>query len=212
MYTLAVEKRIKGKPGTIPAVFYGPKQESTSVTISAVEFSKFWKKAGESSIIILKSETDEHEALIHEVDVHPVTGTPRHADFYVIEKGKKLQLDVHLVYEGVSSAVKDLAGILVKVLHEVKIEALPKDLPHSLKVDISGLKELNSTITAKDLILPNGVELVTGADEVVAAIDVAKDEPLEEAPTTIDMSAIEVEKKGKEPKEGEEGEAAAPAK
>lgn len=211
MYTLAVEKRTKGKVGTIPAVFYGPKQASTSVTISAVEFSKIWRKAGESSIIILKTDTEEHEALIHEVDVHPVTGTPRHVDFYVIEKGKKLQLDVHLVYEGVSPAVKDLGGILVKVLHEVKIEALPKDLPHDIKVDISLLKEISSTITAKDLVLPKGVELVTPADEVVAAIDVAKDEPVEEAPTTIDMSAIEVEKKGKEPKEGEEGEAA-PAK
>lgn len=204
MYTLNVEKRIKGKAGTIPAVFYGPKQVSTPVTISSVDFLKIWRKAGESSIIILKTDSEEHEALIHDVDVHPVTGVPRHADFYVIEKGKKLTLKVPFIYEGTSPAVKDLGGILVKVLHEVEIEALPKDLPHDIKVDISLLKELNSTITAKDLALPKGVELKTQPDEVVAAIDVAKDEPIEEAPTTIDMSAIEVEKKGKEPKEGEE--------
>lgn len=212
MYTLNVETRTKDKTGTIPAVFYGPKQESTSVTISLAEFLKVWKKAGESAIITLKGLGDEHEALIHDIDLHPVTGTPRHADFYVIEKGKKLQIDVPLVYEGISGAVKDLGGILVKVMHEVKIEALPKDLPRELKVDLSLLSALDSTIHAKDIILPAGVTLLDLADEVVASIDVAREEVVEES-TTIDMSAIEVEKKGKEPKEGEEGEAAAaPAK
>lgn len=208
MYTLNVETRTKGKVGTIPAVFYGPKQEATSVTISLADFIKIWKKAGESAIITLKGLGDEHEALIHDIDLHPVTGTPRHADFYVIEKGKKLQIDVPLVYEGVSAAVKDLGGILVKVMHEVKIEALPKDLPREIKVDLALLSGINSTIQAKDLALPSGVTLLDSPEEVVAAINVAKDEPVEEAPTTIDMSAIEVEKKGKEPKEGED---AAPA-
>lgn len=208
MYTLNVETRTKGKVGTIPAVFYGPKQEATSVTISLAEFIKIWKKAGESAIITLKGLGDEHEALIHDIDLHPVTGTPRHADFYVIEKGKKLQIDVPLVYEGVSAAVKDLGGILVKVMHEVKIEALPKDLPREIKVDLALLSGIDSTIQAKDLALPSGVTLLDSPEEVVAAINVAKDEPVEEAPTTIDMSAIEVEKKGKEPKEGED---AAPA-
>ncbi len=207
MYTLNVETRTKDKTGTIPAVFYGPKQESTSITISLVDFLKVWKKAGESAIITLKGLGDEHEALIHDIDLHPVTGTPRHADFYVIEKGKKLQIDVPLVYEGVSSAVKDLAGILVKTMHEVKIEALPKDLPRELKVDLSLLSALDSTIHAKDIVLPAGVTLLDSADEVVASIDIAREEVVEES-TTIDMSAIEVEKKGKEPKEGEEGEAA----
>ncbi len=208
MYTLNVETRTKDKTGTIPAVFYGPKQASTSVTISLAEFLKVWKKAGESAIITLKGLGDEHEALIHDIDLHPVTGTPRHADFYVIEKGKKLQIDVPLVYEGISGAVKDLGGILVKVMHEVKIEALPKDLPRELKVDLSLLSALDSTIHAKDLVLPAGVTLLDLADEVVASIDVAREEVVEES-TTIDMSAIEVEKKGKEPKEGEEGEVAA---
>lgn len=210
MYTLAIEKRIKKekpeallKVGKIPAVFYGPKEKSTPVSISNVDFVKLWRKAGESSIITLKDGSDEHEALIHDIDLHPVSGAPRHVDFYVIEKGKKLQVNIPLIFEGVSPAVKDLGGILVKVLHEVRIEAMPKDLPHSIIINISNLTELSSTISTKDLVLPNGVELISGKDEVIAAISVAKDEPIEEAPTTIDMSAIEVEKKGKEEKEGE---------
>jgi large subunit ribosomal protein L25 len=196
------------KNGKIPAVFYGPKEASTPVVVSTVEFKKAWKKAGESSVIILKDVSgNEHESLIHEVDVHPLTGEPRHADFYVIEKGKKVEVSVPLVFEGVAPAVKDLGGILVKVRREIEIEAKPRDLPRELIVDVSTLLTLTDVIQAKDLKLPEGVELKIGAEEMIASISVAKEE-VEEAPTTIDMSAIEVEAKGKEAKEGDEGTAA----
>ncbi len=216
MLSLSIDKRdmkvgpdALRKTGKIPAVFYGPKEVSTPVTISSVEFKKVWKKAGESSVIILKDTSgNEHEALIHEIDVHPLTGEPRHADFYVIEKGKKVQVAVPLVFSGVSPAVKDLAGILVKVRREIEIEAAPRDLPHDVTVDISKLVQLTDVITAKDLPLGSGVELKVSPDEIIASVAVAKEE-VEEAPAAIDMSAIEVEAKGKEVKEGEAG--AAPA-
>jgi len=61
MLTLAVEKRdmktgadAVRKTGRIPAVLYGPKEASMPITVAAVEFKKVWKKAGESSVIILK--------------------------------------------------------------------------------------------------------------------------------------------------------------
>lgn len=190
------------KAGKIPAVFYGPKEKSTPITILTKDFIKVFKKAGESSVVVLKEGNDEHETLIHEVDVHPLTGAPRHADFYVIEKGKKVKVHVPLVYTGVSGAVKDLGGILVKVLRELEIEAAPKDLPHELTVDISSLTELSSVITAKDIKIPSNITLIANPDEIVASIAVAKEEVEEVKP--IDMSAIEVEKKGKEAKEGEE--------
>lgn len=219
MFTLAYKNREKAtvnairKEGAIPAVFYGPKEQSTSIAIKEGEFKKVWKEAGESSIINLKgNKGEEHEALIHDVDTHPVTGAPRHADFYVIEKGKKLELNIELEFTGVSEAVKSLGGTLVKVLHEVKIEALPKDLPRHISVDISALATLESQILAKDLVLPAGVTLITGADEVVASIAVTKIE--EEEVKTLDVDAIElVDQKGKEPgAEGEEAAAAAPEK
>ncbi len=210
MITLNVEPRdmkIKSETlremGKIPAVFYGPKQKSTSVTVSTVDFIKTYKKAGESSVIILKEGTTEHEALIHEIDVHPVTGAPRHADFYVIEKGKKVKVNIPLVFVGVSPAVKDKAAILIKVARELEVEAGARDLPHELTVDISSLVELSDVIQAKDIKLGSGVELVSGALEIIASVSEAKEEVDEVKP--VDMSAIEVTKKGKEAKEGEEG-------
>ena len=220
MITLSAEKRdmkinipALKKAGKIPAVFYGPKEKSTSITVPITDFIKVWKKAGESSVVILKEGNNEHETLIYDVDFHPVTGSPRHVDFYVIEKGKKVKVHVPLVFEGSSPAVKDKGGILVKVLRELEIEASPKDLPHELKVDISPLVEFSSVITAKDIKLPEGVSLVANALEIVASVAEAKEEVEEVKP--IDMSAIEVEKKGKEAKEGEvpaEGATSEPAK
>jgi large subunit ribosomal protein L25 len=209
MLTLAVEKRnpkvktetIK-RQGKIPAIFYGPKEKSTSIIISTAEFIKVFKKAGESSVIILKDGDNEYEALIYDIDIHPVTGAPRHADFYIIEKGKKIKVNIPLRFEGISPAVKDMGAILVKVARDLEIEASPKDLPHELVVDISFLVELSSIITAKDIKLPTGITLISGPDEIIASVSEAKEEVEEVKP--VDMSTIEVERKGKEAKEGEE--------
>lgn len=196
--------------GKVPAVFYGPKEKSTPISLKATEFKKVWKEAGESSIIVLKNGNEEHEALIQDVEVHPVTGVPLHADFYVIEKGKKLQVSVPLIFEGVSEAVKSLGGTLVKVMHELEIEAMPKDLPHDIKVDISMLSALDSQVLAKDLKLGDGVTLMVEPEDVIAAISVKQEEVEEVAPA--DLSTIEVVgAKGKEDVEGEEGAEDAPA-
>lgn len=208
MLTINFEKRDKTqklealrKAGKLPAVYYGRKETSTPITVSNAEFLKVWKKAGESSIIELKGLNEDHEALIKDVDRHPVTGAPRHADFYVVEKGKKLRVSVPVEFVGVAPAVKDLGGILVKVVHEIEIEAVPRDLPKEIIVDISSLTTLESVITASELNVPSGVELQVNPEDVIASVATPKEEVAEEAP--VDLSAIEVEKKGKDAKEGE---------
>jgi large subunit ribosomal protein L25 len=207
MFKLNVQKRdikesldLLRASGQMPAVFYGPKDSSTSIKLSLSDFKKAWKEAGESTVISLAGEGIEIEALIHSVDLDPVTDIPIHVDFYAIEKGKKLTVDVPLDFIGVSPAVKDFGAVLVKVLHEVEIEALPKDLPHKIDADISILTTIDSVLTAGDLKLPDGVALLTKTDEVLASVYEPQDE-VEEAP--VDLSSIEVEKKGKEVKEGE---------
>jgi len=205
MLTLQYEARNAGnkKTGkTIPAVFYGPKESSTSISIKESDFKKIWKEAGESTIVVLKNGDTEHEVLIQDVDFHPVTDVARHVDFYVIEKGKKLQVKVPLEFVGVAPAVKDLGGTLVKVLHELEIEAMPKDLPHDIKVDTAKLENLESQILAKDLVLPSGVSLVENPEEVVAAVAVAKEEVEEPAKTIEDIEIVG--QKGKKEEEGAE--------
>lgn len=190
------------KAGKIPAVFYGKKEASTPISIPRTDFLKVWKEAGESTVVTLETSDGAKESLIHEIDFDPVTGNPRHADFYVFEKGHKVEVEVPLEFEGVSPAVKDFGGILVKVLHELKVEAQPKDLPHSLIIDAGVMANIGDQIIASDLRLPPGVELKENPDEVVALISAPREEKEEEA-APIDLSAIEVEKKGKDDAEGE---------
>lgn len=186
----------------MPAVFYGPKEAATSITVPVKLFSQVWKAAGESTVVRLLGIGEPKDVLIHDVDVDPVSGAPRHADFYVMEQGKQVTVSVPLAFAGEAPAVRELGGVLVKVLHELEIQALPKDLPHEISVDISVLKDFDSQIHVKDVILPEGVEVTAVPEEVVALATEAKEEgeTSAEAPS---LESIEVAQKGKKEADGE---------
>jgi large subunit ribosomal protein L25 len=198
---LAINNEELRSEGKVPAVFYGPKEESTSITLDEVELLKVYEEAGESTIISLQEGDNEHDALIHEIQWDAVSEKPVHVDFYVVEKGKKVEVEVPLTFIGESPAVKT-GGVLVKVMHELPIEAMPKDLPQEVEVDISPLVDFEAQIKVSDLNIPEGVEVKVSEEEVVALVQEPKEEeePEETAP---DLDSIEVEKKGKEDAEGE---------
>ena len=189
--------------GKVPAVFYGPKTESTSVTVDKREFVKMFREAGETTILSLVVDGKDVDVLVHEIDYDPVSDDPRHVDFYVVDKTKKVSVAIPLEFTGESVAVKTLGGTLVKTLHELEVEGLPGSLPQSIEIDISTLDTLESTIAVKDIKLPEGVEATADADETIASIATQKEEE-EEAPAEADLSQIEVEKKGKEEEENTE--------
>ncbi len=205
-YTLNAVKVEAGldMAGKIKAVCYGPKQPSTPIALDLKDFTKLYKDAGESSVITLKGLGADLDVLIHDVQKDAVKGTIVHADLYAIEKGKKVHVHVPLVFVGVSNAVKTLGADLVKVLHEVEIEAEAKDLPHEIEVDLAKLAEFEDQILVSDLKVASGVRVVTGEEEVIAIAAKHKEEE-EEAPSSIDMSAIEVsDQKGKKEEEAAE--------
>lgn len=211
---LTVEKRDAQKSaktlrgtGVLPAVIYGRSQEATPIAIDAKQFGKIFEKAGESTVLTIKGLGQDLQALIHDVAFDAVSGHPVHADFYAIEKGQKVTVSVPLEFTGTAPAVKDLGGILTKVIHEIEIEVEPAELPQHVVVDISKLVALDSQIKIADLVFPRSAKVTLDADEVVAMISVAKEE-VEEAPAAVDLSAIEIsEERGKKeedaPAEGE---------
>lgn len=215
MFAIKATKRDEGiklnalrKGGEIPAVFYGAGKDTTSISVPMVEFKKVWREAGESSAIVVEMLDKNIDVLIHEVQVDPVNGEPLHVDFLAIDMKKKIRVNVPLKFEGISEAVKSGIGNLVKVMYEFEVEALPSDLPHSLVVDISKLKTLDDQIFVSDVRLPSGVIAINEPTEVVASI-VEQVEEKEEVAAPVDLSAIEVEKKGKKDlPEGEAGEIA----
>jgi large subunit ribosomal protein L25 len=188
----------------IPAIVYGPKQEALSISIEMSDFRQAWRKAGESSVIVLQGLDQDIEALVQDMDVHPVSGQVRHVDFYAIERDKKIHVNVPLEFIGTSPAVKELGGTLIKVLHEVEVETLPRDIPKQIEVDISLIKDFDTHFHVKDLKLPEAVSVLAQPDDVVALVSEGKEEVEEEAKT--DVSEVEIEKKGKEKEEESEEE------
>jgi large subunit ribosomal protein L25 len=205
MNTLTATKRSKAdvlatlrSKGMVPAVVYGARVENTSISVPSVEFIKVLKNAGETSTLVLDLEGKKIDVLIHDMQVDPVRGFPIHVDFLAIDMNKPVEVAIMLEFTGVAPAEKAGLGSLVKVLHEVNIQALPKDLPHTIIVDISSLTTLEDQIHVRDIVLPAGVIMKAHADEVVALVAAAKEE-VESTP--VDLSKIEVEKKGKKDEE-----------
>lgn len=198
-------KKLKSyrQQGQLPVIIYGAKERSLPLFVQLAEFKKLITAAGESTVVTVETPAGDKSTLIHEVARHPVSGEPLHADFYVIDKSKAIKVNVPLRFEGVAPAVKDLNATLVKVLHELSIETLPLNIPHDIVVDVSSLLSLDSQILVKDLTVPATVKVLNDPEEVVAAASVAKEEPVEEAP--VDLTAIEVEKKGKKEEAEDDG-------
>jgi len=213
MLVLEVKARVENesadtlrKTGAVPAVFYGPKEAATAISVDARKLAHVWREAGETTIVTLKGLGEDKDTLIHDAQFHPVNGQLLHADFYVLEKGKKITIKVPLEFEGAAPAEK--AGhILVKALHEVEIEVAPAELPHHLAVDLSVLANVGDHITAAQIKLPASATLLTHAEEIVASVTEFKEEKEEITPAPETIITTE-----KAPEEGAAADEAAPAK
>jgi large subunit ribosomal protein L25 len=156
--------------GFIPAVVYGPGHKPVSIQVGYNDFKKAFEEAGESTLIKLK--VDEHikNVLIHDVSINPMDEKFVHVDFYQVVMDKTIKTHVPLVFEGEAPAVKGLDGVLIKNVTELEIEALPKDLPHEIKVDISYLDSFDKHVRIKDLQIPAGVKVLEDFETLVVSV------------------------------------------
>ena len=193
--------------GMVPAVVYGARMENTLISVPSVLFTKLFKIAGETSTIVLeiageteKEKSTKVDVLIHEIQADPIRGFPIHIDFLAIDMNKEITVSVPVEFTGIEIAEKASSGVLVKVIHEVEVEALPKNMPHEIIVDVSTLVAIDDQIHISDIKLPSGVKILANEDEVVALLANVKEEVVEES-APVDLSSIEVEKKGKKEEE-----------
>jgi large subunit ribosomal protein L25 len=195
--------------GKLPAVYYGRKTDSTPITVKASDFLKLWQSVGGSSVFQIEKGDASQPALIQDVDLHPVTDQPIHVDFYVIEEGQKVTVDVPIEPTGTAPAVKNLGGLLVRVMRTVEIEADPENLPDVIEVDVTDLEEFGDQATVGDITPPEDVTILADDEKVAVLIEEPEEleelEP-EEGEEDLDFEDIEVE--GERPEEEEEGEEA----
>lgn len=189
------------KKEILPGNIYGKKTKSLSIQLSLKDFSKVYKEAGETGLIDLavEGEKENRPVLIHNVQRSPVKGDYLHVDFHQIVLTEKVKATIPVVFEGISPADTQKLGILVKVIPEIEIEALPTDLPENLPVEIGKLEKVGDFVSVKDLkVDKKKVEIKIAEDQIVAKIEpLAKEEVVAPPPTA------EVPAEGVAPTEGE---------
>ncbi len=182
--------------GRVPGIVYGPKQAPIKLSVDAHTFSKMMQTAGEATIINLDGLGEEIEVLIHDVSFNAARGGVEHVDFYAIERGKELTTNVPLEFIG-EAPVSKAGATINRALNEIEVTCRPSNLPSHIDVDISVLVDNEAQIKVSDLVIPKDVTVETDPELVVASVSAAREEEPEEAVTPVDMSAIEVEAKGK---------------
>lgn len=215
MLHLEIQKRDKLKKskdylkeGFVPGVLYGPKIESTSISVDSKKFSKIYKSAGETTLIALNFKSEESKedntVVIKSVQANPITGKFLHVDFYQLPMDKDIEITVPILSINEAPAVKEQGGVLVNNLHEIHIKALPNKLIHEITVDISSLTNIDDSILVKDLIIAEGVEVLADIEEVVFNISAPREEEPEEVEETEEEQISEITTEEEEKKEGEE--------
>ena len=186
---LKVEKRkVLGKQvkklrrdGIIPANVYGKNIKSESVQVNASELEKVYKETGETGLVDLEFAGKSIPVLIHNVQKN-FRGKVLHTDFFQVNLKEKVKAMVPLEIAGEPKAVTDKIGLLMNILSDVEVEALPEELPEKIDVNVAHLANIDDQITVADLKAPAGVEVLTDASQVVSKIgELVTKEAAEEA-------------------------------
>lgn len=204
METITLEKRdILGKKsqsllsqGYIPAVMYNAKGESTNVKIESSIAKKLVKTATSTTIFDIKLGEKVSKVLVKEVDQNPVTDVIRHIAFFEIDESKEMVFSIPFEIVGISPAVKNNLGVLVKVMPDIDVRCKLADLKPSIVVDISKLEHPGQIIEVHDVELPQGMSLINKELEqatIVTITELQKEEvataPVAEATEGAEVAA-----------------------
>ncbi|OGC50932.1 hypothetical protein A2716_02765 [candidate division WWE3 bacterium RIFCSPHIGHO2_01_FULL_40_23] len=189
-------KKIR-KEGKLPAVVFAKDTPSIPLTVDYLKFERIYTASGESTLIDLSIDNEKpFKVLVSEVSYHPVTDKINHVNFHKVNLKEKISATVPIEIVGESPIVKAGEGILLTLIHEITVESLPTDLPHDIKVDVSGLLEIGQGIHIKDLPVDLSKVEILDQDplDLVVKIDYAEmKEEVVEAPVTEEELVAKVE-------------------
>jgi large subunit ribosomal protein L25 len=190
------------KEGILPGNISGKKIKSEAVQVVLKDFEKVYKEVGQTGLLTLEIGKGEKPVLIHNLQVNPVSEAPLHVDFLQVDLKEKVEADVPVELTGEAPAEKQAIGTVVQYLNEIKVEALPMDLPEKFIVDTSELAEVDQSISVKDLKADRSkVDIKTGADEIVVKVEPPQKEEVVAPPAPAEG---EVPAEGGAPTEGPE--------
>jgi large subunit ribosomal protein L25 len=206
----AVPREVVGKAnrrlasaGLIPAVLYGHDRPTKIIAVDRHDFELLMTHHAQGSTIVeihIDGDKRPVNAVVKEVQHSPIKGNILHIDFQVIRMDEAIHVPVPLRYVGDPAGVK-AGGILTENVHQVNIEAKPKDIPESLEVAVDAL-EIGDSLHLADVVVPQGVKILDDLDEilcsvlppaVVVEVEVAAAEEAEEPEVVGEKSAEESE-------------------
>lgn len=200
------------KEGLIPAHVYGKGLKSVHVSVDGKSFLPVFEEAGETGLLDLVVDNQKpRTVLISQVQRHPLTSEVLHIDFHQVSLTEKVTAEIPIEVVGRSPAVEDKKGILLTILGEVEVEALPTDLPENIKVDASALKEVDDAVKVSDAKVGDKVKILAGPEEILVKIgplvtaEAEEEIKAEEKAAEAAEVAAEKEKRPKEPEEGLKG-------
>ncbi len=181
-YKLSLEKReLTGKKlkslrekGLIPSVVYGGKEPILSAS-EYVPTEKVLEKAGYHSPIDLDIDGKKRMAIVKDIQVDPVSRKIVNIEFQAISANEVVEATTPIVIVNfeASEASKTYHFALTQTLEEIDVKAKPADLPKSLEIDATNMKEVDDKITIADIKLPSGVEFSDkelDSEQVIASL------------------------------------------
>lgn len=192
----------KIEDGNISGILYGPGIENIMVQVNKQEFEKAYDLA-EETLITLNIDNKDYSVLIYYTQQDPVTSDYIHIDFYQPNLKEEVETEIELEIIGEAPAVKNLGGTLITNIKEINIKALPKDIPNSIKIDVSGLNTFEDHILIKDIKVPAGVKVMDDPEEIVVQVtepekvDEELAKPIEGKPAELVIETTEEKKEEK---------------
>ncbi|MBO4639584.1 MAG: 50S ribosomal protein L25 [Treponema sp.] len=158
--------------GSIPAVMYNDKGESTMLEVNEVEFNKIWRTVTPTTSINLVVDGKEHLALIKDTEYNIRTDKVLHADFFVPAADEKLVMNIKVHYSGTPAGVLK-GGFKKERNNQIKVKAAIADLPETIVADISKIN-VSEALRVKDLELSKNVEVLTDKELPLVTVSPAR--------------------------------------
>lgn len=163
------------KEGKVPGIVYGKSvTENIAVAVKENDLMRLMQ-TNPNAIIDLSIDGDgeTRPVLIKDWQRDKINGNILHVDFQAVAMNEPVKAKVRLEIEGEAPGVKNEGGVMQIQRAEIEVRCLPQDLPGHVPVDVSGLR-IGDSIFARDLNLPQGVELETDPDELIVSVTVSQ--------------------------------------
>lgn len=163
--------RAKRREGLVPAVIYGDKKEPLMIALEEkILIAEMGKKGLWTRQYEIVVDGKSNHVLCQDIQKHPVSLRPMHADFLRISKNAELTLDIPLRFENEASCPGIKLGGLLNIVHRtLEVKCTPDNIPEAFTIDLSKA-EMGDSITAFSVEMPKGVKLTAEEDFTIATI------------------------------------------